>query len=37
MIDEITSIPVTSLFFREVQKDLSENLHTCMKKLQGEI
>ena len=37
MIDEITSIPVTSLFFREVQKDLSENFHPCMKKLQDEI
>lgn len=37
MIDESTSIPVTSLFFKEVQNDLQENFHPCMEKLHKEI
>ncbi|RAM53319.1 MAG: hypothetical protein C6Y22_01315 [Hapalosiphonaceae cyanobacterium JJU2] len=37
MNDDSTSIPVTSLFFREVQNDLQENFHPCMEKLHSEI
>jgi hypothetical protein len=36
-MDEQISVPVTSLFFQEVQHDLQTNFHPCMAKLQGEI
>lgn len=32
-----TSIPVTSLFFREVQQDLERNFHPCMERLHEQI
>jgi|GEM_PF-4308332 len=32
-----TSIPVTSLFFREVQHDLETNFHPCMERLHEQI
>lgn len=31
------SIPVTSLFFREVQRDLEANFHPCMRRLHDQI
>lgn len=36
-MDSNNSLPVTSLFFQEVERDLAENFHPCMDKLHQEI
>ena len=36
-MSEEQNIPVTSLFFQEIQRDLEENFHPCMQRLHDEI
>lgn len=37
MGEEQNNIPVTSLFFQEIQRDLEDNFHPCMQRLHDEI